>query len=153
MCISLSSGQESSGWRSWRLTWSALPLWAVTSSWWTSLVSLHPLKTWVHWHCRCVLPSGLNLNIYIAARSTTQAMWTSIICPVLYLRCGGTRLSIWGWPMRMKSIVTQKTLATPGPCLTPLDRSSLYPSLMFTNRPLYFPATSWIMTPTLLLQE
>lgn len=45
MCFAC-AGQESSQCQWLCLTWSARPLWAVTSSLWTGLVSLHQSKTW-----------------------------------------------------------------------------------------------------------
>lgn len=52
VCVNVFPEQESSEskWR--RLTWSALLLWAAASLWWTSLVSLHPSKTWGLLSCR-----------------------------------------------------------------------------------------------------
>lgn len=75
--------------------------------------------------------------------------WT-LMC---FSRCGGARMSILGWPTRVRLSASPEVLATPGASLTPLDKSSLYPTLMFTNRPSSFPGTFWIMEPILLLQE
>lgn len=80
--------------------------------------------------------------------------WRNTTWTLLWLsRCGGTRRSVSGWPTKVRLSVGPEVLTTPGASLTPLDKLSLYPSLMFTNRPSSFPGTFWIMGFTRLLQE
>lgn len=114
VCFSF-PGPESSGWRSLCPTWSALPLWAAPSSWWTGLVRLLGLKTW-----------DLSDYRYIVLWDYISAEIQVLHLHILSSRCTGRRSCAWVWPSsQIWTAIRQRVCTTPGPCRTVGDSSSL----------------------------